>query len=130
MRFYDSTDAMDPWKIYRVGSAVNDLFNLDHTMGFWLQVTDVGDGLLTINGRMPTITLIALHEGWNMVGYPTFCDNMTVAEAFWGTSADHVEVFDAASPTLLSEVGPTYLMKPGEGYWVHVPVDSVWTIDW
>jgi len=53
-----------------------------------------------------------------------------VANAFWGTGADHVEVFNASSPTLLSEVGPTYLMKPGEGYWVHVPADSVWTVDW
>ena len=99
-------------------------------MGFWLQITNVGEGNLTIDGRKPTVTSITLYEGYNMVGYPTLCDNKTVGEVFWGTGADRVEVFDAASPYLISEVGPEYIMKPGEGYWVRVPVDAVWTVDW
>lgn len=130
VKYCNTTDVADPWKTYRIGGTANDLFFLDWTMGFWLYVTDTGTGFLTVNGRAPTVTTIVLHEGWNLVGYPSFCETMTVANALWGTGADHVEVFDASSPYLQSEVGPTYLMKPGEGYWVHVPVDSMWTIDW
>jgi hypothetical protein len=46
----------------------------------------------------------------------------------WGTGADRVAVYDMASP-YIKEVGSTYVMKPGEGYWVHVPADAVWTVN-
>ncbi len=129
VRWYDSQDTDDPWKIHRIDGTANDLFNINYTMGLWVYITSIGDGFLTLEGRIPAITSIQLYTGWNLIGYPTFTEK-TVANAFWGTGADHVEVFNASSPTLLSEVGPTYLMKPGEGYWVHVPADSVWTVDW
>ena len=41
-----------------------------------------------------------------------------------------MEVFNASEPYLIKEVEATYVMKPGEGYWVHVVADSVWVIDW
>ena len=74
-------------------------------------------------------TSIPLYAGWNLVGYPSLT-NETVANALWGTGADRVEVFDSGEPYRIKEVGPTYLMKPGEGYWVHVPADTVWVVDW
>ena len=55
---------------------------------------------------------------------------MTVANAFWGTGADIVEVFDSSAAYRTKVVGPGYVMKPGEGYWVHVPADSVGTVNW
>jgi hypothetical protein len=64
-----------------------------------------------------------------MVGYPTLT-NETVANALWGTGVDIVMVCDTSEPYNIKEVGPTYLMKPGEGYWVHVPFDTVWVVDW
>jgi len=39
-------------------------------------------------------------------------------------------VYDSSAIYKTKVVGPTYIMKPGEGYWVHVPADSVWTISW
>ncbi len=33
-------------------------------------------------------------------------------------------------PMSLSAGEPTYVMQPGEGYWVQVPADAVWVIDW
>ena len=30
----------------------------------------------------------------------------------------------------LKELESEYIMKPGEGYWVHVVADTIWTIDW
>jgi hypothetical protein len=30
----------------------------------------------------------------------------------------------------IKEVGPAYVMRPGEESWVHVVTDSTWVIDW
>ncbi len=126
-KWFDPSDPSDPWKTYRVGFSANDLINIDNTMGFWLHVTD-SSGDLVIYGNTPVTTNILLKAGWNLVSYP--CQtNKTVATALWGTGADHVEAYDGSSPTLLRELGPGELMESGNGYWVHVPTDSVWTVD-
>ena len=106
--------------------------DVDNTMGVWVHITrNNGDGSLTIGeGVQPVSTIITLHAGWNMVGYPSQRGDITVAEAFWGTGADMIEVFDQSQPYLVSEIGPGNLMQPGQGYWVHVPVDTVWVVDW
>ncbi len=131
--WYDAADVTDHWKSYRNDrpSELNDMLNLDNTMGFWIHITNnTGDGFLTVGeGVMPVSTTINLRAGWNLVGYPSFNETMTVANALWGTGADMVEVFSSVSPYII-EIGPTYIMKPGEGYWIHVPADTVWTVDW
>lgn len=131
MMAYDASDPADPWKQYNTAwsPSLNDLASLDSSMGFWLHVTAVGDGNLTVCGSDPGTTTIQLRAGWNLVGYPTQTPR-TVAEAFWGTTADIVEVFDPAQPYMTKEVGAGYLMAPNKGYWVHVLADSVWVVDW
>jgi len=128
VKYYDATDEDDPWKTYRVGVSTNDLSNIDHKMGIWVQMNNPAN--LTVEGAEPVSTNIPLYAGWNLVSYPSLDDTMTVALALWGTGADNVEVFDPAEPYLVREVGATYVMQPGEGYWVHVPADTVWTVDW
>jgi hypothetical protein len=64
-----------------------------------------------------------------MVGYPSYTEK-TVSDALAGTNADLVEVCDLTDPYQLKEVGAAYVMKPGEGYWVHVPSDTVWIVNW
>ena len=127
IKYYDATDASDPWKTYRPGASTNDLASINHKMGFWIEMNDFAN--LTVEGIEPASTDITLYAGWNLVGYPTQ-DSETVANALFGTGADRVEVCDLGEPYLIKEVGPTYMMKPGEGYWVHVPADTVWTVDW
>jgi hypothetical protein len=108
---------------------LNDLKLLNHKMAFWINITEPGGTILTVSGSIPDSTTISLYAGWNLVGYPTLTTE-TVANALWGTGADKVEKFDSLAPYRISEVGPTYVMKPGEGYWVHIPMDAVWIIDW
>jgi len=127
VKYYDNTNKSGPWKTYRPGATTNDLADIDNTMGFWIKITQPNVNL-TVRGIIPTSTTIPLYAGWNLVGYPTQTTE-TVGNALWGTGADKVEVFDSVSP-YIKEVGPTYVMKPGEGYWVRVPADVVWTIDW
>jgi len=126
VKYYDTLDKADPWKTYRPGSSVNDLTSIDNTMGFWINITEPNVNL-TVSGYEPDSTIISLYAGWNLVGYPTQTTE-TVGNALWGTGADRVEVFDPVSP-YIKEVGSTYIMKPGEGYWVHVPADTVWTVN-
>ncbi len=128
VKYYDATDANDPWKTYRLGASTNDLASIDSTMGFWINITEP-DVNLTVRGNITSSTSITLYAGWNLVGYPTQTTE-TVANALWGTGCDRVEVFNASSPYLIKEVEATYVMKPGEGYWVHVPADTVWVVDW
>jgi hypothetical protein len=130
IQLYNSTDS-DHWKsnmTYRPDQ-LNDLNSLDYSMGFWINITEPGV-FLTLKGQIPNNTVIPLYAGWNLVGYPTLNDTMTVGNALWGTGADRVEVCDALAPYRLREVGSTYIMKPGEGYWVHVPADATWVVDW
>jgi uncharacterized repeat protein (TIGR01451 family) len=125
VKYYDNNDIADPWKSNRPGGTANDLFEVDHTMALWVRVS--GSAELPVFGSQRTLTQIVLCAGWNFVGYPSFT-SQSVGSALWGTGADRVEIMDSASPTLLQVVGPDYVLTPGQGLWIHVPADSVWTV--
>jgi parallel beta-helix repeat protein len=127
VKYYDSIDSADPWKSHRPSGSSNDLAIIDMTMGIWVHVTE--NCTLMVDGDVPETTNILLHAGWNLVGYPSITER-NVGDSLWGTSADMVEAFDPASPYLITPVEPEYIMRPGEGYWVHVPADTLWVIDW
>jgi hypothetical protein len=131
IRWFDAAEGR--WRshsIYRPPSK-NDMPPVNNTMCIWMHLTsNDGDGVLTAGqGTMPSSTDIQLHAGWNLVGYPSLTE-MKVSTAFWGTGADKVKVCDTSEPYHVKEVGPTYVMKPGEGYWIHVPFDTMWVVDW
>lgn len=127
VKYYDITDPMDPWKSYRVGGTANDLFEADNTMALWVHTSSACK--LPLFGVRSASTQIILHSGYNFVGYPTLTPGLTVGEALWGTGADRVEVMDQGSPTLLMTVGPNYVLSPGQGLWIHVAADTVWTVN-
>jgi hypothetical protein len=121
-------DYWDSYITYRP-QQLNDLFTINNQKGYWINVTE-GNVTLTLYGSVPISTTIFLHAGWNLVGYPTLNDSITIANAFLGTGADRVMVCDISEPYHLKEVGPSHVMKPGEGYWVHVTADTTWVVDW
>jgi hypothetical protein len=107
---------------------LNDLKTLNHSIGFWINITQPGI-TLTVYGFVPTSTSIPLKAGWNLVGYPSLVQK-PISEALAGTGYDSVEGFNASDPYRTSVLPGSYLMKPGEGYWVHVPADSTWVVNW
>jgi|GEM_PF-5657791 len=121
------------WRSYSIHRppALNDLMFVDNTMGFWIHLTsNDGDGALTVGeGNMPVSTTIQLHTGWNLVGYPTTTP-MDAETALWGTGFDMIMIFDPGAPYRVTEVPLTHIMYPDNAYWIHVPFDTVWTIDW
>lgn len=130
VKYFDQTDVNDHWKGYSPAKppGTNDLLNIDNTMGFWIHVTE--PCTLNVTGTVPTFTNITLFAGWNLVGYPSMTGR-NITDALAGTGYDKpVEGFNATSPYLISQYSDAYMMQPGEGYWVHVPADTVWVVDW
>jgi hypothetical protein len=130
--WYDAFDTANLWKQYYVGwsPSLNDLAVVNQTMGIWINVTFVGDGYLNLAGEAAGTTHISLKKGWNLIGYPTLNATMTVSDALWGTGATIIETFDPSGTYRVAAASPMQLMRPGAGYWIHIPADTVWVVDW
>jgi hypothetical protein len=127
---YDPLDP-DHWKTNATfrPDQLNDLKMLNHKMGFWIRMT-VPDANMTIIGDFPSYVTITLHQGWNLIGYSSFTEK-SISEALAGTGYDlPVEGYNPTGPYLLSQLPDNYMMKPGEGYWIHVPAETIWIVDW
>jgi parallel beta-helix repeat protein len=128
MRIYDPLSP-EPWKSNCTywPSALNGFDTIDHTQGVWVHVTSPS-ATLTVSGNIPVSTDIPLYVGWNLVGYPSFRPEQ-ISVALAGTGYDRpVEGFDVTDPYHLKQLPDTYLMQPGEAYWIHVPADAIWTV--
>lgn len=108
---------------------LNDIYTLNNTAGFWIDCT-ASDAFMMVWGYTPGTTAIPLKAGWNLVGYPSFTEK-SITDALAGTGYDRpVEGFDGGNPYRITQLPDSYMMKPGEAYWVHVPADTVWIVDW
>jgi hypothetical protein len=131
--WYDPQDASDHWKQFNINwnGAQNDLTTISLAMGIWINITTVGDGFLTVTGYNPASTAINLRTGWNLIGYPARDDSTySVASLKAAASATAVEMFNAGA-TYRTQAAPDALaLSKGCAYWVLVPSDIVWTVDW
>jgi hypothetical protein len=122
----------NPWLSH--GSArpaeINDFTAVDISMGIWVNVTSIAVNHIDISGGTPGITQITLHAGWNLVGYPSMT-NRLASNALAGTGADRIAIFNATYPSLMQDITDlsTVTMVAGNGYWVHVTSDTLWTIN-
>jgi|GEM_PF-2924487 len=113
--------------------ALNDLADVDETMGVWLYVEagSLGDGFIKVSGLAPTSTTIDLKAGWNMVGYPANDDSIyDVDDLVADTGATEVMGFNPAMPYHIEPLAGTYELTKGEAYWVRVNADTSWVVDW
>ncbi|MCK4443580.1 MAG: hypothetical protein KAW09_03485, partial [Thermoplasmata archaeon] len=100
---------------------------VDNTMAMWINVTMSSN--FTVTGVVSHQTEIHLQAGWNLVGFPSFSTTYTIADLKSETGATRVEGFDATNPPyFLKVLQDSDLLQAGEGYWVHVPADVVWTV--
>jgi len=128
-RYYDATDPADPWKGNIAGrpASYNDLLTTDHMHALWVFVNAPGGDYLISVGDVPSSTVINLYTGWNFVGYPGFTEQ-TVATALSGIPYDRVEAYDGGAAYYISEMGGSDTMSYGNGYWIKVTSDCIWTI--
>jgi hypothetical protein len=136
VQWYDANDPMNHWKTYAVFRpvALNDLPNLNNTMGLWIYVTgNGGDGMLTtgLMGTEPSNSNILLKAGWNMAGYPAVDDSIyDVDDLKSDTVAVTVEGFNSGAPYDIQILAGNYVLKRGEAYWVYTDSDVTWTVNW
>lgn len=119
---YYSADAIDPWKWYMTFKSYRrGLWNMNHTMGYWVNVTE--DGNLTVAGMVPTRTTIHLFSGWNLISFPSFNTSYTTHNLKMDSGADHVEGYDPTPPYNLRVLGDVETLRAGHAYWVRVVTD-------
>jgi hypothetical protein len=131
--WYDAADKADHWKQYNKnwGSALNDFTSISLVQGVWIYITSVGDGYLTMTGHKPTSNAIMLYAGWNLVGYPAQDDkNYFVSNLKAQTGATAVEGFKSAATYKTYVMSDVELLRKGYAYWICVPSDTIWTVDW
>ena len=130
--WYDPLDAINHNKQYYTvwNATFNDLTDINHTMGFQMNVTDVGsDGALQVNGTLPGATDVLLYEGWNMIGYPTVDDaSFTVGNLKASTNVTQVENITDFVNATGDTLPDTYVLKRGEGYWMISSANCTWAI--
>lgn len=116
------------WKSYMVSKPyTGDLTRINHTIGMWVNVVEESN--LTVAGIVPRQTYIQLHEGWNLVGFPSFKQDYTVADLKAALPIDRVEGFDAtASPYFLKLLQDSDVLLAGQAYWLRASGDAIWTL--
>ncbi len=131
--WYDPGDSADHWKTHNQNWAgTQDLTTIDHTIGFWINITNLGDGNLTFGGDYPNSTDISLVIGWNLVGYPS----NTTRQAQntlpgWGTTVTKIAYYNSSAAYDITETSDgTTMMSAGNAYWVYSTAADKWTVNW
>jgi len=103
------------------------LWNVNHTMGLWVNVTENSN--LTVAGVVPAQTMIHLHEGWNLVSFPSMNTSFTVADLKASMPVEQVEGFDPTAPQhFLRVLSDSDVLLAGRAYWVKAQADVVWNV--
>jgi hypothetical protein len=133
VQWFNASDKKDPWKHYSVSkpSHLNDLENIDHTMGLQIYVDDPGGVILEFSGTIPTQNQsIPLCKGWNMVGYPSLSNKYrpdALNNLVFGNDVDAVWTYNSGAQKW-EEVGDSNYFVVGKGYWIHAAQDCVWEV--
>jgi len=81
----------------------------------------------TIAGAIPFTSSVPLQAGWNLVAYASLYPQL-VGNAMAGMSYRTVEGFAPNPPYNLRRLDAGDLMEAGQGYWILVSADAMWTL--
>ena len=129
---YDNVWSFDPisqeWKSHMKSKPYGGTLEyVNRTMGLWVNVIENSN--LTVAGVVPTTTTINLQAGWNLVGFPSFNDNFTVADLKTTVAVERIEVFeDLTPPYFLRALTDGEFLQTGFGYWIRTLNDGLWTV--
>ena len=107
---------------------LNTLSSLSVNEGYWLKVSETVD--LEVEGMVPSGASITVKTGWNLVGYPRE-SGAAPADELKSLGNTVVQIknlsksYDPALPFFLNTLGT---MVPGEGYWLKVTENGIWTL--
>lgn len=125
---YDTSGEYGKWLSFSVNGveSLNDFDSIELSKAYWVYVIE--DCTFFITG-VPKTQNIMLNTGWNLVGYPLMSSRQA-SIALAGTGADMMAIYDCSSPYFIEDIADlsTVIMQPGDGYWVHVSTDTIWTV--
>ncbi|UCF07980.1 MAG: right-handed parallel beta-helix repeat-containing protein [Thermoplasmata archaeon] len=130
---YNKTDINDHWKSNHSSkpSKMIDLNGVDHTMGFWIFITEPGGVLFEYFGTIPSVSQqIPLHPGWNLVGYPSLTSHSRsdgLNNTDYGTRVRIIWWYDNATGSWYSMGEDDYFRK-GVGYWIYAEESMIWQV--
>ena len=133
VQWYNITDTNDHWKHFHIlkPSNLNDLKKINHTMGFWLHITDPqGTTLVVIGDKLIANHSIIINPGWNLVGYPSLIirtRDAALNNINFSTEVDSIWTYNATTQTW-KEIEITDSIELGKGYWMHSKVTKVWDV--
>ncbi|UCE38642.1 MAG: right-handed parallel beta-helix repeat-containing protein [Thermoplasmata archaeon] len=132
VQWYNITDNKDQWKHYKVDKPYgNDLIELNEKMGIWIHITQPGDTIFFYNGtRLTENQNIALHPGWNMVGYPSLSNRdrtSALNNIDFPNDVDAIWTFNSVTQRW-GKMGPSDYFEIGRGYYIHSKVTKVWDV--
>jgi parallel beta-helix repeat protein len=133
VQWYNVTDNNDPWKHNHISKSpnLNDLNDINPSMGLWAKVTDPGGSTLIVFGDVLTSTQnITLYPGWNLVGYPSIsAQNRTNAlnNIDFGNDVNAIWTFNASTQAW-EEITEGDNFELGRGYWIHSKVTKTWIV--
>ncbi|UCE36286.1 MAG: right-handed parallel beta-helix repeat-containing protein [Thermoplasmata archaeon] len=133
VQYYNAMDNNDHWKhnCSLKPSHLNDFHDIDHTMGFWIYITEQGGALFEYFGSPPFENqIITLYPGWNIVGYPS-SSNKTRTEALNNIIFDQdlnaIWTYDASTQTW-DEIEEFDYFEVGRGYYIHSKHERIWDV--
>jgi parallel beta-helix repeat protein len=133
VQWYDITDTSDPWKHNHISKPtdLNDLNELNHTIGIWIHVTNPKGTLLVVFGFVLSSNQnISLYPGWNLVGYPSLTSyNRTIGlnNIDFGPDVDSIWTYNSTKLKWIELSNEDYFER-GRGYWIHSRVEKVWNV--
>jgi PKD repeat protein len=114
------------WKTFDTRKPYHSLTDVNEKMALWVEVET--ESHLVVAGLVPDSTTIRLVVGWNFVGYASFVDRI-VGDSFAGAIYQNVEGFDPMDPPwYLQRLADSDFLKFGNGYWIHVSEEFLWTV--
>jgi len=134
VQWYNITDTNDPWKHNHISkpSNLNDLDEINHTMGFWIYIIDTQGTTLIVFGDVLTITQnITLYPGWNLVGFPSKSNktrDIALNGIFYGSDIDSIWTYNASIHKWVELDESIDYFEVGQGYWIHSKVTKTWNV--
>lgn len=122
---YNSIDYSDGWTSFSRFKDYSHLSVMTHLKGYWINVIE--DSFFVMAGTVPQETDIELHEGWNLVGYPSFGE-MKVSDLATSIPLKRVEGPSIDPPYYLRRYSISDTLSPFQGYWFELSSDAVWVI--
>ena len=131
LQHYDGADGADHWKTYNPAyPGAPDLNDVNETMGVWIYVDTVGDGIIRLEGSNPSATTINLVAGWNMVGFPSQTEGYTAGDLKTDSVGlvTRIERFNDAAAYDIEVMPDGDMFLRGQAYWVYATAAYEWVI--